>query len=121
MSEYFTSGNRKVTSNSFCRAIDFNGKPMSFRTETGKLEPIMMGVTEFGLFDQEEFFKGENHIQTKKTGARFIIWLPNAKGHNKGIAIDGKMYLEAQREPEKWPDRVMRLAEYGVGMDIDCR
>ena len=119
--EYFVVNGRKVTSNGFCQAVDFNGKPKVFRTLDGKTEPIMMGVTEYSLPGCEEFFKGENHIQTKKTGARFIIWLPQAKGYKKGIAVDGKMYQEMQANPGMYPDRVARLAEFGIGLDIDCR
>jgi len=119
--EYHIINGRKITSNGFCQAVDFNGKPKVFRTLDGKIEPIMMGVTEFGLPGCEEFFKGENHIQTKKTGARFILWLPNAKGYKKGITIDGKMYQETQAAPELHHDRLERLQMFEVGLDIDCK
>ena len=119
--KYFVVNGRKVTSNGFCQATDFNGNPKVFRTLDGKIEPVMLGVTEFSLPGCEEFFKGENHKQTKKTGARFIIWLPRARGYKKGITIDGKMYQEMQANPEQHLDRVERLAEFGVGLDIDCR
>jgi hypothetical protein len=121
MREYFVVNGRKVTSNGFCQATDFSGKPKVFRTLYGKQEPVMLGVTEWSLPGCEEFFKGENHQQTHKTGARFIIWLPNAKGWKKGVTVDGKMYQEAQANPEAYPERVQRLAEFGIGLDIDCR
>ena len=111
---------RRITSNGFTTAIDFNGNPVTFKTATGEREPIMMGVTEFGVKDTEEFFKGETHQQTHKTGARFVLWLPNAKGYKKGITIDGKMYKEVQANPDQYPELVARLAEYEVPLTINC-
>ena len=111
---------RKVTMNGFTMASDFNGNFVKFTTKSGNQEPVMIGVTEFGVPGIQEFKRGENHMQTQKVGARFILWLPNADGYNKGVTLDGEMYRECQNDPNKYPDRLKILNEYGIPLTINC-
>ena len=117
--DYFVVDGRKMTRSGFCQAVDFNNKPMVFMTAFGKTEPVMMGVSEFGVPGVREFIRNENHLKSSKVPAHTVIWLPAARGHRHGVVIDGEMYREVQMDPKKFPDRVARLAELGIGLDIN--
>ena len=112
---------RKITNNGFMQAYDFNNHPVVFQTKYGKIEPIMIGVTEFGVPGIKEFKRNENHLKSHKVPAHFILWLPDADGPNHGVTFDGAMYLETQEAPEKYPERVQELKKYGVSLNINCK
>lgn len=109
---------RRITADGFTTAIDVNGKPVTFLTKSGKREPVMMGVSEFGVPDMEEFVRGENHMKSHKVPPYIILWLPNAKENGGGITIMAKMYKEAIENPEKYEYRINILKEYDVPLNI---
>lgn len=111
---------RRVTNMGFTNAVDFNGKCITFCTKDGRIEPVMMGVSEFGVPGVKEFKRGENHMKSHRVAAHFVLWLPNADGINKGVTIDGEMYKETQCNPEQYPDRLEILKEYGIPLTINC-
>ncbi len=118
---YESYNGRKVTSNGYTQCIDMEGKPIVITTKHCGRQPLMMGVSEFGLPDRVEFFKSENHKSTKKVGARFIVWAPKASDKGTGITVDGNLYREVQEHPEEYPDKVAQLKEFGLPLDIDFR
>ena len=120
MSRYSFIGGRRITSNGFTKAFDLNGNFAMYKMKNGDYDYILMGVTEWSLPGAEELFKGENHKSTKKTGAYPILWLPRADGHKHGKTLYMQQYLEARNDPEKFKDRIERLTEYEIPLNINC-
>ncbi len=109
---------RKVTENGFTVALDSMGRPVTFITADGRRELMMLGVTEWGRDDVKEVVKGEFHKTTKKIGAQFCVWMPNAKGHNRGLMIYGDAYIKAQQDPECDERKRLSAVEKEYGIEI---
>ena len=91
---------RRVTFNGFTQAIDKEGDPLFFTDANGRRQPLMMGVSEFGVPETNEFIRGELHQKTHKVPAKFILWLPNGKIRKNclgGINIDGHVSRNARK------------------------
>ena len=114
---------RRVTFNGFTQAITTDGKPVFYTDKAGLRQPLMMGVSEFGVPGTNEFIRGETNQKSHKVPAKFILWMPNSKltrgNRIAGTTIDGIMYKELQENPGQYPDRLKAIEQYNLPLNID--
>ena len=99
-----------IGNTSYYNARTTDGEFVTGKDYTGKTVNWMIGPT-----DQKntvDFITGD-----KLPWMTTVLWLPNAKGHNKGISIAYTTYEDIVNSGD--PEQLAKLEAFGLPTDID--